>query len=320
MKTATEKSQSEVRLDLGGIIGDVKPELIHCNSLSTSRLVGPVANELQIPAIGYLRDILRLSKKAIADINLLDRLIAVSHATKNWHCEQGVDSKRTSVIYNGIDSNVFHPRNDLSKAERCIRAALSIPAFSIPTTSQVLLCVGQIGMRKGVDTLIASFLKIADESPSTHLLIVGQRHSQKQEAIEYEQRARRLAQSSPHKDNIHWLGTRSDIPTIMRASNILIHPAKQEPLGRVLLEAAATGLPIVTTDVGGTPEIMQGLDQYMVRPDSPNEIARIVLELFEHPNQMEACGRRLQEIAKQNFSIDICASQLGKHYRELLSR
>ena len=308
------KSQTQVRQDLGVIFDRVKPDLIHCNSLSTSRLVGPVASKKQIPSLGYLRDILKLSQKAIADINLIDRLVAVSRATKKWHCEQGIDPQRTSVIYNGVDTELFRPQNSRMK-ESFIRTELSIPE-----TSPVLLFVGQIGMRKGIDTLITSFLKIADGAPTTHLLIVGQRHSQKQEAIDYEQLARDAAMSSLHNDNIHWLETRTDIPAIMRSSSILIHPANQEPLGRVLLEAAATGLPIVTTNVGGSPEILRGLEQYMVGPRRPDEMASVVLEMLEQPDQMEVYGRELREIAKQTFSICRCARQLSQHYSDLTSR
>ncbi len=111
-------------------------------------------------------------------------------------------------------------------------------------------------MRKGVDSLLDAFFKIAQEIPTAELAIVGQRYSQKQEAVDYEKRLILQVENSLFSKRISWLGIRNDIPNLMRQSTILIHPARQEPLGRVLLESAASGLPMIATDVGGTSEIL----------------------------------------------------------------
>ena len=113
-------------------------------------------------------------------------------------------------------------------------------------------------MRKGVDILIESFFQVAAQTDA-RLLIIGQRHSQKDEAIQYHQNLVSAVDSSAHRDRVHWLGRRNDVAEIMAQATMLIHPARQEPLGRVLLEAAASGLPIVTTNVGGSAEILDCL-------------------------------------------------------------
>lgn len=311
------KTQSGIRIEFANSIGLVKPDLVHCNSLSTSRICGPVTRQLGLPSLGYLRDILKLSKKAVSDINHLDAIIAVSSATRNWHCDQGIDSNKTFVVYNGVDPNQFFPDplSHQSEADCPVRSQLGIPP-----DAPLLLFVGQIGIRKGIDTLVDAFLNILESAPKTHLLIVGQRHSQKQEAIEYENQLKNKTGTSKHKTSVHWLGHRSDIPMLMRTATILVHPARQEPLGRVLLEAAASGLPILTTRVGGSTEILRNpeFESLLLEPDDPMELSSRILKMIGDSQWLDDLNSSLRDMANQEFSIERCVQQLDSHYRRLL--
>ena len=136
------KPLPDLRNELKSVFATHQPDLVHANSLSTSRVAGPVAADLAIPSLGYLRDIMRLNKQVIYDINQLDRIVAVSHATRDFHIQQGLSKEKSLVIYNGIDFEQFHP------AEREFK-----PPFR-------LMFVGQIGMRKGIDTLLDALSKL----------------------------------------------------------------------------------------------------------------------------------------------------------------
>lgn len=311
----TRKSQEQIRVELAGLLRQKRPDLIHCNSLSTSRLVGPVARQLQIPAIGYLRDILKLSRKAISDINQLDRLVAVSQATRQFHLGQGISANKTIVIHNGVDSNAYHPATDLS---------LDLPQheFGISHDAPKLLFVGQIGMRKGIDDLLTCFFQVTNHFPDAHLLIVGQRNSQKQEAIDYEQRLYDRTNVSKVASLVHWLGRRNDVAKLMRGSTLLVHPARQEPLGRVLLEAAASGLPIVTTNVGGSAEILNTdeLQKLLVEPGDIASMTRVVCRLLSDVSERVTIGQILRSQATNRFSIDQCCQHLDREYRQLVQR
>ena len=312
-ETGTRKQQSEIRENIADLIARVRPVLIHSNSLATSRLVGPVSAELKIPALGYLRDIMKLSKKAIADINLNDRLIAVSNATRTWHLEQGIEQHKTFVVHNGVDDKVFFPATDSS-----FRKQLSVE-LGIPFEKPVLLFVGQIGMRKGVDVLIEAFLKIAQKVSGVRLLIVGERNSQKQEAIEYEQSLHQLVNESDFSKQVHWLGRRTDVANIMRGCDLLIHPARQEPLGRVLLESLASGLVPLTTDVGGSAEILVGdeLEKLLLPKDDVVALADQGVSLIENTAQQERLVKLCVERAKGAFGVKACADSLARHYRQI---
>ena len=88
-----------------------------------------------------------------------------------------------------------------------------------------------------------------------HWLIVGERTSNKDESRNFESGLRSTAAQPPLAGRVHFLGSIADVPRLMTECVLLVHAARQEPLGRVLLEAAASGLAVVATDVGGTREI-----------------------------------------------------------------
>ncbi len=305
-------SQTLKRDRLKRLIREQQPSLVHCNSLSTSRLCGPLVHELGIPGLGHLRDIMKLSRQAIADINQLETIIAVSQVTRDWHIAQGIDARKIQVIYNGVDLEHFSPT--MNSPEASIRNELGIPA-----DCPLLLFVGQLGMRKGVDILIEAFVQIADSRSDCHLIIVGQRHSGKSEAIEFENRLHHIADQSCSADRIHWLGRCHDVARLMRQATVLLHPARQEPLGRVLLEAAATGLPLITTRIGGSPEILSNFDgSNLLQPAESQAFAIRCLELLENESERKLISKRLRKIALTRFSDRQCARQISKAYSQIV--
>ena len=309
--------QSELRASIAAAIQTTGPDIVHCNSLSMSRLCGPVCRELNVPSLGYLRDIIKISRKAMQDINQIDQIIAVSEATRAFHVQHGLTPERSMTIHNGINREAFL---NAATATGSIREELELPE-----TSQLLLSCGQIGMRKGLNTLVEAFVELGSSEPnlgpSLHLLIIGQRHSQKLEAVEYEATLHDRIAECGLGNQIHFLGRRSDVAQIMQQSTLLVHAARQEPLGRVLLEAASVGLPIVATDVGGTSEILSipMLKQCMVPPNEPSAIARAAQSLLENENLLKMLSQKLLEHAASAFSTDACANQVDAQYQRLIS-
>ena len=304
---STRKSQEEIRAAIRTTIQKVSPDLIHANSLSASRLCGPVTKELGVRAIGHLRDIMKLSQQAIRDLNELDGMVAVSNATRDFHVKQGLQQEKVAVVYNGIDLAKFHPiENEAARAT--VRGALGVGEHE-----PLLLFVGQIGMRKGVDTLLDAISLLRVEFPSATVAIVGARHSEKEEAISYERELRKRADQI---GGIRWLGRRDDVAGWMRAATMLVHPARQEPLGRVLLEALASGLPIVATNVGGTREILTGElgDQWLCEPNDPTRLAALAGRLLRSQQLRVTLGQQMRKIAESRFTHEHCAAAIERIY------
>lgn len=296
--------QTEIRERLAALFNELQPDLVHGNSLAISRLVGPVSQQLAIPSVGYLRDILKLSQTAIADLNSNDRLIAVSDATMRFHVQQGIGRERIQVIHNGVDHQFFSPADDALKRKN-----------EIPT----ILFVGQIGMRKGLDILFDVVEKLVEQGLQFQCWIVGERNSNKAEAIDFENRLQLRSGHESLAGRIHWLGRRMDVQDLMKRSTVLLHPARQEPLGRVLLEAAASGLPIVSTDVGGTSEILVGEVSrlLMVPKDDVGAMVECLKQVIDDDVLWRKVSLELRAVAKERFSISKCARQLDAIYRDL---
>ena len=292
------------------------PRIVHCNSLSATRICAPVCAELDVPVVGYFRDIMKLGNQAIKDVNCADRIVAVSQATRDWHVQQGVDESRIQVIHNGVDPNIFFPGEDMDATGAELRSQLKVPL-----DSPIVLYVGQIGLRKGLNTWLAAAEKISEAIPQTHFLIVGERHSNKQESIDYERDLRQQSNSGQLNGKVHWIGRRTDVPHLMRLASVLLHSARQEPLGRVLLEASASALPIVATNVGGTSEILASemLADCLIPADDAGAAANATIKLLSDVQLHRRNAHEVRRLAVEQFSISACHNQLTDVYQELVA-
>jgi len=132
---------------------------------------------------------------------------------------------------------------------------------------------------------------------------------------------------------VHWLGDRDDLPQLYNEFDLLVHCAHQEPLGRVLLEAAAAGVPIVATDVGGTSEILQHGQSALLVPAKNAEALRgaklsdaklsdaklsdaIVKSMSEQPLRVAYAANARSKIVER-FSISTAAEKLSTLWQEI---
>ena len=291
-------------------VGLADPVLLHANSLAMGRLTGRLACQLAIPTTAHLRDILHLSKAAMADLNRNQRLIAVSQATRDHHAGRGLDPDRIAVVRNGLDLELFRPRS----SEGWLHRELQLPAHSL-----LIATIGQIGLRKGQDTLAAAAPEIVRAVPDAHFLLIGERSSTKAESIAFEQSITDQFNEQGLAPRLHRLGYRADIATLLNEIQLVVHPANQEPFGRVLLEAAACGVPVVATDVGGTSEIVvDPVTGRLVPPRDPELLARAVIDLLQDADRRKIMSLAARQRALTEFSIDRAATQLLEHWSNVL--
>ena len=294
---------------LSDVIQKVQPDLVHANSLSMSRVAGTVAKDLGVTSIGHLRDIVRISRQAMQDLNCNTRLLAVSQATANWHIGHGLSPDATHVLYNGVDLTEFTPRPKSGYLHR---------ELSLPAHARLLGSVGQIGMRKGLDVLLAAMPSIFEQFPDVHLLLAGERTSAKEEAIAFEQQLHHSASQPSLKGRIHFVGYRHDMPQLLVELTLLVHAARQEPLGRVLLEAAASGVPVIATDVGGTREIFEDPSARIIPADDSQKLTEAVTALLNDPVLMVKQAASAHETIEKRFDILQSSAELLRIYRALL--
>jgi len=305
-------NQADLRERLSRRLAELRPDLLHANSLSMARLSGPVAAAMQLPSIGHLRDIVGLSRRAIDDINQHRRLLAVSDATRLFHVAQGLEAAKTHVLHNGVDLEQFRPRPPagyLHEELQLDRDVLLIGA------------IGQLIQRKGWLTLAQAAELVAAQDARVHFVIVGERYSEKAEAVEYERQLREMFATGSLAPRGHFLDQRADVARLMPEFTMLVHPARQEPLGRILLEAAACGLPVVATDIGGTREIfpIAADSAVLIRPDDPRAMAAAMLDLIADPPRRQQLGQAARRRAEAAFDAGKSANRLADHYADVLN-
>lgn len=308
----SKRDTPELLSELSDILASIQPDVLHANSLSMSRLTGRGRGDLPVRCCtGHLRDIMKLSASTIRDMNHLDRIVAVSCATKDFHVAQGLSAERTDVVYNGVDTARFC-RGDQASARQKLLPQL-------PPTARVILNVGQICLRKGQLDLAQAAVTLLSETEDLHLVLVGKRHSEKAESIAYEQAIVDAFESSGRTGHLHRPGYCENIEEWMNAADVLVHTARQEPLGRVLLEAAACELPIIATDVGGTSEILQHQHSASLIPPADQSSLQTVLQnALRNPAGNRTLATRAVERIHQTFRVPQAAARLHEFWLEAL--
>jgi glycosyltransferase involved in cell wall biosynthesis len=316
---------SAARRQLADILRTRRFDLIHANSLAMGRLSGPVARQSGIASLAHLRDILRLSRQALDDLNQHTRLLAVSAATRAYHVAAGLEADKTAVLYNGVDCRQFSPGPLTDGLHR---------ELGLAPSALLVGSIGQLVMRKGHDVLAEAAALLAsdghiagDLTPKrdampldVHFVLVGARYSQKDEAVRFEQALHARFATAGLSARAHFLGVRRDVAHLLREFSMLAHPARQEPLGRVLLEAAAVGLPVVATEVGGTREIFPAEENgaILVAPDDPPALASAMARVLGDAALRKSLGQAARRRARERFDAEVAGPGLADHYAEVL--
>lgn len=224
---------------------------------------------------------------------LVGRYIAVSRDLAYWliHTVRA-DPERVSQIYNGVDVERFQPRQGP-------RPAIG-PAGFAPPEALVIGTVGRLEAVKDQLTLVRAFLHLLAAEPAGHqrlrLAIIGDG------ALRPE--AQRLLRDA-HAEHLAWLpGERADIPRIMQALDLFVLPSRAEGISNTILEAMASGLPVVATRVGGNSElVIEGDTGMLVPPESPFALASAIRTYLMHPAQATRHGEAGRKRAETHFSI-----------------
>jgi glycosyltransferase involved in cell wall biosynthesis len=297
----------ELQEQIRSVAARVRPDLIHGNSLSMGRLTGALAAELGIASAAHLRDIVGLTKRAVEQLNANRALVGVSQAVRDFHAAQGVDAARMHVVYNGVDVERFH--RDTSGTQ--LKAELRLPPDAFLVAN-----IGQICLRKGQDVFAKAAALAARRMPRAHFLLLGERYSAKTETALYDEAISFEFAMAGLKDRFHRLGYRSDIERLLPQIDLIVHSARQEPFGRVLLEAAASQRPIIATSVGGTEEMLVDGESAILVPTGESELlADEMVRLYGDPQLSSRLAAQARERVTVRFPVEQSAQDLARLWR-----
>jgi glycosyltransferase involved in cell wall biosynthesis len=288
------------------LLKEVSPDLLHANSLTTSLCAAGAAEALGCPAVGHVRDIMRLSRARVQRLNRLNAIVCVSEAAAGALREQGVRSEVLRVQHNGIDAGAaFHPEKVPDRLHE---------TSGIPPGAPVVGFVGQLVLRKDPLTFLRAVALVQDRKPEVRAVLLGARHSEKEEAVAYEARLREEA-----PEGVLFLGEVPDPRTLLRGMAAVVNTSQQDPLSRVILEALALARPVVATDVGGTRELISDERTGLLVPaGDPGCCAEAILRILDSP----ALARRLGETGRkeilEEFTPESAARGILRVYREVI--
>jgi glycosyltransferase involved in cell wall biosynthesis len=262
--------------------------MVHAAWTATARLAGPVSPWRRWYQDLYTRKNVVWEKQAY---DAAKRVIAVSSQIRQSLLDIGLPADRVDVVLNGVDIEEFHPGTE------------DRSALSLPTDVPLAIFVGDLrSPRKNLQTM----LKTLPGLPGVHLAVIGGLEGSPFPA---------LAAELGLSDRVHFLGRRTDVARLMRASDFCLFPSYSDAFGLVILEAMASGLPVLASSTAGASELVSEACGRVIAPDDEQAWKRAMADLAANPSRRRSMGIAARAIA-ENHSFTHMAGQ----YLELFGR
>jgi glycosyltransferase involved in cell wall biosynthesis len=230
-----------------------------------------------------------------------DAFVAVSREDRRRMVEiERISPERIRFVPNGIASRALTHGRDLR------------PELGIALGAPVIGAVGRLRAQKAYDVLIQAGALLRKDHPGLRLVIAGN-GSEKQ-------RLETLASELGVHDMVMMLGRRLDIPDLLPMFDIAVSSSDFEGSPLAVMEYMEAARPIVATNVGGVPDLIEdGVHGLLVPPRDPARLAAAIDALLRDPVQAQALGGRARERRRQEFDLDTMVGKIEALYEELLA-
>jgi len=232
-----------------------------------------------------------------------DHSIAVCQYVRSIELARArIPANKVTTIYNGVALDLFqHPDH--------IRTHQIKQELGITDDALIIGCIGRLHPQKGYPQLLQALKDVKDKIPGVHLLIIG--------TGELDSQLKSMAHKLGLSKSVTFAGSRTDIPAILNCLDLFVLPSLWEGHPLVVLEAMAAGLPVVATQVGGTPEVVQnGETGLLVEPKDISQLASAMITLLQNPSlrkEMGIAGKKRVRL----FSIENMTQKTESLYMKL---
>jgi len=224
--------------------------------------------------------------------------VAANMASNLWRRRGNIQ-----VIENGVDLSVF------GNAEIGASAAKGLEGME---GKAIVGTVGSFCKQKSHRSLIKAASIVVNAGFDCHFLLIGS--GQLRKSLEEQVQRLNLA------GNVHFLGSRRDIPELLRAIDVFVLSSLWEGLPIALIEAMAAGLPCVGTKVSGITEALDyGKAGILVPPKDPESLAKAIIDVLRNKERASQLSAAAGERAK-DFSIEACVAEYEEIYQQLLAK
>lgn len=265
-----------------------------------------------IPVVAFSRGYTTENPK-VAFYEWLDRrflkrangIVSVSEAQKKRLEGFGITGRRSWVVRNAVatDSSRDSLSGDLRKEV--------LERLNIPSAAEMVVSAGRLSPEKGHWFLVEAIGILRGSINNTHFVFCGDGPCQK----DLEKQSKELRVS----EICHFVGFRSDLKEIFKAMDLMVLPSLTEGLPNVILEAFACAKPVVATDVGGVPEIVEdGINGILVPPGRTDLLAEAIKICLAAPEERRVMGEAGYHKVKSEFTFESQAQKLETIYNEVL--
>lgn len=278
--------------------------LFHADVLGRLTLFGTTS----APVIPFLRTTFNHPKYLIPRVfewltrPLVSHYFANSDAVKEFYIKHiGVYPEKITVIPNGIDTSYF----DSIIPDPKLKESLGIQPNDF-----VIICVANLHINKGHRYLLRAFEAVYKKHPETYLLIVG-------DGVERAHLKNQIHRYTS-KNNIAFLGRRTDVPELLKISDCFILPTLFEGMSNAIMEAMASSLPVITTDIPENRSLVENNKTgFLVPLKSWKKIVEITIALIADKELRKKSGRTGCRFIEENFSLKSSANSFGEFLKNL---
>jgi glycosyltransferase involved in cell wall biosynthesis len=234
-------------------------------------------------------------------------IVAISEAIGREAVSAGFRAGRVHRIPHGIDMSEYAPKN--SEEKLVLRRALGLS-----TDGTLLIYTGRLIEGKGLETLFAAMVSLADV-PGLHLLLVGSGSGQ---VISIEEKLRREAETTPLRGRVTFTGRVENVAAYLQACDVFVFPTLDEALGMSAVEAQACGLPAVASRTGGVPDVVEdGVTGLLVPPGDAAALASGLRLLLADSRMRERFAIAARARAVQRFALHTTVGRYADLFRSL---
>jgi glycosyltransferase involved in cell wall biosynthesis len=249
---------------------------------------------------------LRLS----ARLNRQNRYYAISdYVADDWIRYSRTSARHIRRIYNSISDDCFGAIPDRGG----VRGELGLSE-----DGRIAIYVGRLAAYKGLDSLLDALGPVLKQQ-NLFLLFVGHPDLFVNGTREMLQQMEQQIVEKNWGDRVKFLSFRNDVPRLMASADVLVHPTQKDGFGLVLAEAMAVGLPVVTSNVEGIPEVVAGTNSIMVPQDDPVALCNAVLKTLNRTSDEVASAIEKGRHRVQFFRTDVRTDAMINLFEDVLS-
>lgn len=233
-----------------------------------------------------------------------DKIVTVSKDLQTYYSRLLHNSRKIYCIYNGVDINKFNTSKNKDQVKR---------KLGLNPDDLVVGTVGRLDPIKDHETILKSASLVLKDLPNTKFLIIGDGLLKKN--------LEELAFKLKINNDVIFLGERNDIPELLNVMDIFILSSLFEGNSKTLLEAMATGLPIIATNVGGNRELIEDRKTGILIPPSDKNYMADILKLINRDYKAyQFLGIQAREKVEKDFSIENMIFKYSKLYEEIITK